>query len=696
MRGRRASTKVATTGLQVQGPASWLRRDWFWGLILTLLVILVYTPVWKAGFVWDDNEILTANPCIVGPLGLKEIWTTSAADICPLTLSTFWVEHALWGLNPLPYHLVNVLLHGACALLLWQVLRSLRVQGAWLGAALWALHPLVVESVAWVTETKNTESGLFFLLSIFFFVRWLKAKGLPRGDGNAWNYALTLLFAALAMASKSSTVILPVVLCLCAWWLDGRWRWRNVVRVFPTVLMAIAAGAVSIWTQRLALERIVSDPQWARTWPERLVAAGDAIWFYLSKLLWPHPLITIYPRWQIDANQWVSYLPLLTAIVMLSIFWLKRELWSRACFFALAYFLVALLPVLGLIDNSIFRLSLVFDHLQYLASIGPLALVGAGLVLLSNVTIPKKRWLQTSLCGAMLLVLGMASWQRTLVYESDEALWTDTLVKNPDCWSGHNNLGNDLIRKGQLDEALVHLQKALEIYPNFLEAHNSLGEALLRKGQVDEAVAQYREALEINPRYVDAHYNLGNALLQKGQLDEAVAEFQRALEINPSSADVRNNLGNALLQKGQLDEAIAQLQKALEFNSEDADVRSNLGNALLQKGQLDEAVLQFQKASEIRPNNADAYYNLGNALLQKGQLDEAVPEYQRAVEINPSYADARNNLGVALLQKGRLDEAITQFHEVLRLKPDFSPAQDNLARAQSLVRQTEGHERSSP
>ena len=662
MRGRRASTKVATKCVQVQGPPSWLRRDWFWGLILTLLVILVYTPVWKAGFVWDDNEILTANPCIVGPLGLKEIWTTSAADICPLTLSTFWVEHALWGLNPLPYHLVNVLLHGACALLLWQVLRSLRVQGAWLGAALWALHPLVVESVAWVTETKNTESGLFFLLSIFFFVRWLKAKDLPRGDGNAWNYALTLLFAALAMASKSSTVILPVVLCLCAWWLDGRWRWRNVVRVFPTVLMAIAAGAVSIWTQRLALERTVSDPQWARTWPERLVAAGDAIWFYLSKLLWPHPLITIYPRWQIDANQWVSYLPLLTAIVMLSIFWLKRELWSRACFFALAYFLVALLPVLGLIDNSIFRLSLVFDHLQYLASIGPLALVGAGLVLLSNVTIPKKRWLQTSLCGAMLLVLGMASWQRALVYENDEALWTDTLVKNPDCWSGHNNLGNDLIRKGQLDEALVHLQKALEIYPNFLEAHNSLGEALLRKGQVDEAVAQYREALEINPHYVDAHYNLGNALLQKGQLDEA----------------------------------IAQLQKALEFNSEDADVRSNLGNALLQKGQLDEAVLQFQKASEIRPNNADAYYNLGNALLQKGQLDEAVPEYQRAVEINPSYADARNNLGVALLQKGRLDEAITQFHEVLRLKPDFSPAQDNLARAQSLVRQTEGHERSSP
>jgi protein O-mannosyl-transferase len=370
---------VATTSVRVQGPPPWFRRDWLWGLILILFVILTYTPVWQTGFIWDDDAHLTANPCIVGPLGLKEIWTTSAADICPLTLTTFWVEHALWGLAPLPYHLVNVLLHGACALLLWRILRSLRVQGAWLGAALWALHPVAVESVAWITEMKNTESGLFFLLSILFFVRRLRAKELNNGPtGGGWNYALTLLFAALAMASKSSTVILPVVLCLCAWWMEGRWRWRNVVSVVPILLMSIAASALSIWTQGLALATGVTDSQWVRTWPERLTTAGDAVWFYLGKLLWPHPLITIYPRWQIDAGQWVSFLPLLAVIVILAIFWFKRELWSRACFFAFAYFMTALLPVLGLIDNPIFRFSLVFDHLQYLASIGPLALAGTG------------------------------------------------------------------------------------------------------------------------------------------------------------------------------------------------------------------------------------------------------------------------------------------------------------------------------
>ena len=280
-------------------------------------------------------------------------------------------------------------MHGACAVLLWRVLRSLQVPGAWLGAALWALHPVQVESVAWITEMKNTESGLFFLLSILFFVRWLRARDLDGRTGGGWNYALTLLFAALAMASKSSTVILPVVLCLCAWWVEGRWHWRNLARVAPIFLMSIAASALSMWTQGLQLAT-VTDPQWVRSWPERLATAGDAVWFYLGKLLWPHPLITIYPRWQIDAGQWFSYLPLLAVIIVLFILWLKRESWSRPWFFVFAYFLAALLPVLGLVDNSIFRYSLVFDHFQYLASMGPLALAGAGMVRLADFVIPEE------------------------------------------------------------------------------------------------------------------------------------------------------------------------------------------------------------------------------------------------------------------------------------------------------------------
>ena len=347
---------------------------------LFLLVIVAYTPVWQAGFIWDDDTILTGNPCIIGPLGLKEIWTTSTADICPLTITTFWLEHALWGLAPLPYHFVNVLLHGTCAILLWRVLRSLNVPGAWLGAAFWAVHPVQVESVAWITEMKNTESGLFFLLSILFFVKWLRGAEIKNGRTRGeWNYAFCLLFTAVAMASKSSTVVLPVVLCFCAWWIQGRWHWRNLVRVIPVFLISIAASAASIWTQGLQLAA-ATDSQWVRIWPQRLAAAGDAFWFYLGKLLWPQPLVAIYPRWQIDAGQWISYVPLAALVLFISSLWLVRSrLWARTCLFAFAYFLVALLPVLGLIDNYVFSYSLVFDHFQYLASMGPLALAGAGL-----------------------------------------------------------------------------------------------------------------------------------------------------------------------------------------------------------------------------------------------------------------------------------------------------------------------------
>jgi protein O-mannosyl-transferase len=559
------STKVPTTSVCTQEPPSWFHRDWLLGLILILLVILAYTPVWRAGFVWDDATILTANPCIVGPLGLKEIWASSAADICPLTVTTFWVEHALWGLNPLPYHLVNVLLHGLNAVVLWRVLLRLHVGGAWLGAALWAAHPVGVESVAWITEMKNTESGLLFLLSILFFLTWLEANYIRKPAG--LSYALSLLFAGLAMASKSSTVILPVILCLCAWWLEERWSWRKLARTIPIFLMACAGSALSIWTQGLQLARD-SGPQWVRTWPERLAAAGDGVWFYLGKLLWPHPIITIYSRWKIDAGQWVSFLPLLVVIVVLFVFWMNRERWSRACFFAFAYFIAALIPVVGLIDAYIFRYSLVFDHFQDLASIGPLALAGTGLVRFANFIVPKNPSLRSALCAVPLLILALASWHRTWAYEDDYALWTDALAKNPNCWM----------------------------------CHFALASALVERGQVDEGVAQYRKVMEIIPNYWPAHLNLGVVFLQFGQLGNALTEFQKAVEIDPVIAQVHDNLGTALFRSGRLEDAIDQFRKALGMNSKIPVTHYNLGVALVEKGDLDEALTQFQDALRLKPD----------------------------------------------------------------------------------------------
>ena len=389
---------------------------------------------------------------------------------------------------------------------------------------------------------------------------------------------LSLLFGALAMASKSSTVILPVVLCLCGWWIEGGWHGRNVVRVVPMFLMSAAASALSIWTQGLQLATS-TDPQWVRTWPQRLVAAGDAVWFYLGKLLWPDPLITIYPRWQIDAGQWVSYLPLLAVIVLFSILWLKRRDWARACFFALAYFLTALLPVLGLIDTFIFRFSLVFDHFQYLASMGPLALAGAGLARSSDFVLPKRPWLRAAVCAGLLLILGMASWQRTEVFKSEEILWSDTLSKYPDCWVGYNNLGNTLLQNGQLSEAIAKLQRAVQIYPDYAVGHYNLGVVLFREGKFDDALAEFEKAVKLNPNYAEAHTNLGLALVQKGQLDKAIEQYQTAIKINPIFALAHANLGVAFIRLGNIDDGIAQLQEALRLNPNLSGVRDSIAKA---------------------------------------------------------------------------------------------------------------------
>jgi hypothetical protein len=305
-----------------------LFSKWMPALLLTAGIFIAYMRVWHAGFIWDDDQHLTQNPCIVGPLGFGAIWTSSKAVYYPLVLTSFWVLHAIWGLNPLPYHLVDVAMHAACALLLWAVLRRLRVAGAWLGAAIWALHPVQVESAAWVTELKNTQSCFFYLLSILFFLRWLERSR----KGSAADYGLALLCAALAILSKSSTVMLPVVLGLCWWWMEGAWRQRNTLWLIPFLVISAAASAWTIYEQKYVSQAI--GIEWSQGWPERAVVAGKDIWFYLWKLIWPHPLIFIYPIWNTDPSRFTAFLPLGCVAVALFVLWLGRNGRMRPVFFA--------------------------------------------------------------------------------------------------------------------------------------------------------------------------------------------------------------------------------------------------------------------------------------------------------------------------------------------------------------------------
>jgi tetratricopeptide (TPR) repeat protein len=354
--------------------------------------------------------------------------------------------------------------------------------------------------------------------------------------------------------------------------------------------MSVLAAAITVWPVAAGTPTIADWQPLARSWPERVATAGDAVWFYLGKLAWPHPLIAIYPRWRIDASQWFSYLPLLAAVVVLFALWCKRDQWARPWFFAYAYFLSALVPFLTLIEQTFWRYSFVEDHLQYLASIGPLALAGAGLARLADVLIPGKLWLQSSLCAGLVILLGVMSWNRAWAYESEETLWTDTLAKNPNCWIGYNNLGLALFQRGKIDDAIAHFQKALEINPNFATAHNNLGSALGQKGQVDEAMIQFQRAFALDPAYGNAHYNLGYAFFQKGRFDEAIAQYQKALSLEPfTDPKINYNLGVALFQKGRLHEAQIQFQQALQLKPDYLEAQNYLAKV--------KALLQQQRAA---------------------------------------------------------------------------------------------------
>jgi len=638
----------------------WLwHRHWLAALFLVAMIVTAYARARSGGFIWDDESHLTQNPCIVGPLGLKEIWTSTRAVYYPLVLTSFWGLHKLVGLSPSPYHILNVLMHAGSAVLLWRVLRQLAVRGAWLGAALWALHPVMVQSVAWITELKNTQSCLFYLLSILCF---LKFDTESQPSRRWWRFGGAVLFFILAITSKPSTVMLPVVLALCVWWRKGRIRRRDVVALVPFTLISALASVWTIWEQKFHAGAVGAE--WAQRWPERIIVAGRAIWFYLGKLVWPHPLVFIYPRWEINSAQLTAYLPLLAALAALAALWLIRGKWSRPVFFAAAYFVISLFPVLGFFSVYFFRYSFVSDHFQYLASMGPLALAGAGIAsligrlpseLASNTDATQfsagntvaTRWtyfLGAAVIGLLLLMLGVLTWRQSAIYHDVVTLYTATLAKNPGCWMAHYNLGIALHDQGETDQAITHYRQAIALRSNYAEAHYNLGRLLAEKGEFSDAITHYEKALAINPADAEAHNNLGATLFQSGRIDDAIPHYQKALEIQPNYAAASCNLANALLSKGDTDGAIGYYLAGLALSPNQADAQYNLATALLRKGRTDEAIVHYKKTLELRPEIADAHANLGSALLGKGRVQEAIAQYRNALGIAPENVAAQSNL----------------------------------------------------
>lgn len=663
-----------------------LRRPVGLAVALVLAIVAAYGLSLRGDFLWDDDLHITANPTIVGPLGLTEIWTTARANYFPLVLTNFWAQHALWGLNPLGYRLVTLACHALAALLLWRVLRQLRVPGAWLGAALWALHPVQVESVAWICELKNTQSAVFFLLAIGCWLRWLDSgRRVPeqadeaRLAGARRHFGWALLFALLAILSKPSTVMLPVVLGLLTWWVHRRLTWRDLVPLLPFLVLSAAAAAWTIWEQRV--NSGAEGAEWAQTWPERFAIAGRVVWFYLGKLVWPAELIFIYPRWSVDAGSPRAFAPLAAGCGVLALLWWRRDGALRPVFAGAIYFGALLFPVLGFFSVYFFRYSFVGDHFQYLASMGPLVLAGAGLTVLGERLGPAtgRAYILGGIVPAgVLAVSGAMTWRESRAYLNSESLWRTTLARNPDAFMAWANLGDTLVQQGRHPEAIVAFRRALQLRPDDPPVNNDLGCELVAIGQAHLAIPVLERALQLRPGYVEAHNNLGNALSRVGRSDEAIAHYEAAVKLKPTHAEAHDNLGCELVLKGRLGEAIACFEAAVRLKPDAAKYRRDLGAALGRAGRLPEAIVQWEHVARLDPAAPAAQAVLGNALAAAGRWEEALARFQTARRLAPDDAELHGNVGVALGTLGRLPEAVVALQEAIRLRPGFGEAHHNL------------------
>ena len=605
-------------------------------LILLVVTCLAYIPALRGGFVWDDAELITNNPMVRSENGLSGFWfTTEAIDYYPLTSTVFWLEWRLWAGHPFGFHLVNVLLHAANAVLVWLILRRLRIPGAWLAGLLFAIHPVNAESVAWISEQKNTLSMLFFATAILLYLKFDAEK--------RWGlYILALAAFLLALLAKTAVVMLPVVLLGCVWWLHRRVQWKDLVRTLPFFGLSLILGLVTIWFQ---FHRAMGE-QGGRTDDllSRLAGAGWLPWFYLFKTIWPFQLSAIYPKWNIGAAGWLAYLPGLVLVGSFSLFWWKRKTWGRGLLFGLGYFIVMLIPVSGFLNQGFYEVSFVADHFQYFAIIGAIALITAAATTLFLRMNQLIRRIGMSVALAVGLIFGTATWVRSAVFAQNRILWEDTLAKNPKAWLAHHNLGTELSKIGELHQAVEQYEESLRINPDYPQAHSNLGVVLSQLGRTEEAIGHYRQALRLSPHFADAHLNLGTALGSMGKTREAMAEFTEALHLNPNSAEAHNNLGLTLFRGGNAPEAISHFEQALRIEPNYLDARLNWGAALGGQGKFQEAAAQFTEALRIKADSVEAQNNLGLALLRLGRNGEAVGHFQQALRINPNYAEAQRNL----------------------------------------------------
>ena len=584
---------------------------------IILAAVLPYLPALRGGFVWDDEPLITANPLLRTPSGLAEIWSGSrTADYFPVTNTVFWIEHHLFGDKPTGYHALNILLQATNALLLWRVLRRLQIPGAFLAALIFAIHPVHAESVAWISELKNVLSMFFFLISALLFFEVEDQRILNR----SLAYSASLVAFLLALLSKTQVVFLPVALLLCAWWRDStfdskreckdnslRFR-REIARTVPFFVIALVFGLITIWFQNRGIgeEEIVLGP-----FTRRLANAGMAIWWYARQVFAPVRLMVVYPQWRFDPPALVEWLPLIAIIGALLLLWRRHY---RGLLFAFAYFIIALLPVIGFVRMLYARSgSLVADHLQYFADISLIALFSAGV---ARVWSTGRREIRIATATIILILIGLMgsyTWARAGVYRDEQTLWQDNFSKNPNTWQGHNRVGQLLFSQEKFAEALPHFEQAVQLKPELADNYNLLGLVYCRLQRFEEGIAQYRKGLQLKEERPSTaqststatmRVNLANALTLTGN---TFSDLARAAS---NQDDIAAAQADAKESNARFTEAVEQYEKALVIEPEHPAIHRNLGILLSEMGRNEEAIVHLRKTLQLVPNDSAALETL--------------------------------------------------------------------------------------
>ncbi|MBF0277710.1 MAG: tetratricopeptide repeat protein [SAR324 cluster bacterium] len=633
---------------------------------MVILTLTAYYPASQADSIMDDINFFIDDPLMTDANGLQRIWFhpldhNNVWPYLPMTRTTFWLERQIWGLNLQVTHWINILIHLSSALLLWQILQNLKIRGAWWVGMLFALHPIYVQSVAWIAERKNVLAAIFYLLCLWAYLHFDQKKN--------WRwYWLTLLLFLCALFSKTSTIMLPAIMIFCRFWMKRSWKRTDLVILASYFLIAAGIGFIRIQFELRYFG--AANPLLSLDLSQRFLIAGHVPFFYLSKLAFPYPLVFTYSKWNIDPSQFSMALPLISVVLTAGFLLLKFHSWGRPLFLGLGAFLAALFPVLGFFNNAWTQFSYVADHWVHLPSIPILILGTLAMFWVSDRLIKNKRaaihYIPIFAGGSLVAIMSGLTWNQSALYENHKTLWNATLHHNPESWVAYLELGRESLQAENLQEALRYFEETLKRQESS-NAYLNRAVTYFHLQQYDQAIADNNRALQIQPKFAGAYHNRGFIYAHLKRYQIAIMDYNEALKHNPRFTNAYYNRGNAYMLLKQPLKAIEDYKTALKFKPDYIKVHHNLGLAYLQLKRYEDAIQNFNQAIRFDPEYPEAYHNRGIANFYLKQYEQALQDYEQALLIKPNYPKVYNNRAFLYLQANRNDKACQDWKRACQL-----------------------------